>query len=91
MRELERQQKEQEQNADRQFDMQQQSSTAVDPVARSRLTAANSLRANNHTMNSRRSSEDSVEEESRSLRDLRHELKVNHKISVTDDQFLNVG
>lgn len=76
MRELERQQKEQEQNADRQFDMQQQSSTAVDPIARSRLVAANSLRMNNNTMNSRRSSEDSVEEENRSLRDLRHELKV---------------
>lgn len=76
MRELERQQKEQEQNADRQFDMQQQSSTAVDPIARSRLVAANSLRMNNNSMNSRRSSEDSVEDENRSLRDLRHELKV---------------
>lgn len=78
MRELERQQKEQEQNADRVFDMQQQSSASannVDPIVRSRLTAVNSLRTG-ASMNSRRSSEDSVEEEGRSLRDLRHELKV---------------
>lgn len=73
MRELERQQKEQEQNADRVFDMQQ--SSGADPIARNRVTGVNSLRTNN-TMNSRRSSEDSVEEEGRSLRDMRHELKV---------------
>lgn len=81
MRELERQQKEQEQNADRVFDMQQQSSAAVDPIARSRLTAVNSLRTGATSMNSRRSSEDSVEEEGRSLRDLRHELKVSDVFS----------
>lgn len=76
MRDLERQQKEQEQNADRAFDMQ--TSATVDPVARSRLTmtsnAIGSLRGT--TMSSRRSSEDSLEEEGRSLRDIRHELKV---------------
>lgn len=76
MRELEKQQKEQEQNADRVFDMQQQSAANhIDPIARSRLTAVNSLRSG-ASMNSRRSSEDSIEEEGRSLRDLRHELKV---------------
>lgn len=74
MRELERQQKEQEQNADRAFDMQQANS--VDPIVRSRLTAVNSLRTGASMNHSRRSSEDSIEEEGRSLRDLRHELKV---------------
>lgn len=81
MRDLERQQKEQEQNADRAFDMQQQhtaTTTTVDPVVRSRLAmtsnALGSLRGT--TMSSRRSSEDSLEEEGRSLRDIRHELKV---------------
>lgn len=76
MRDLERQQKEQEQNADRAFDMQ--SSTTVDPLVRTRLAmtsnALGSLRGT--TMSSRRSSEDSLEEEGRSLRDIRHELKV---------------
>lgn len=81
MRDLERQQKEQEQNADRAFDMHQQQTAAVDPVVRSRLAmtsnALGSLRGT--TMSSRRSSEDSLEEEGRSLRDIRHELKViNH-------------
>lgn len=75
MRELERQQKEQEQNADRVFDMQQ--SVGVDSIGRSRLAVTavtnNTIRGN--SMSSRRSSEDSLEEEGRSLRDLRHELK----------------
>ncbi|XP_018787350.1 PREDICTED: leucine-rich repeat flightless-interacting protein 2 isoform X1 [Bactrocera latifrons] len=81
MRELERQQKEQEQNADRVFDMH--SSSGIDPLSRSRLATGvgssplgavlNSTRAN--SMSSRRSSEDSLEEEGRSLRDIRHELK----------------
>lgn len=77
MRELERQQKEQEQNADRAFDMQ--TSTGLDPVARtSRFTMASttlgSLRSG--AMSSRRSSEDSLEEEGRSLRDIKQEIKV---------------
>ncbi|XP_039960831.1 leucine-rich repeat flightless-interacting protein 2 isoform X1 [Bactrocera neohumeralis] len=81
MRELERQQKEQEQNADRVFDMH--TSSGIDPLSRSRLATGvgssplgavlNSARAN--SMSSRRSSEDSLEEEGRSLRDIRHELK----------------
>lgn len=82
MRDLERQQKEQEQNADRAFDMQQQqqtTSSTVDAVARPRLAmtsnALGPLRGGT-TMSSRRSSEDSLEEEGRSLRDIRHELKV---------------
>lgn len=77
MRELERQQKEQEQNADRAFDMQ--TSAGLDPTARSsRFTmssaALGSLRSG--TMSSRRSSEDSLEEEGRSLRDIKQEIKV---------------
>ncbi|XP_037936368.1 leucine-rich repeat flightless-interacting protein 2-like isoform X2 [Teleopsis dalmanni] len=80
MRELERQQKEQEQNADRIYDMH--TASGIDPVSRSRLTSGigaspmsllNSTRGN--SMSSRRSSEDSLEEEGRSLRDIRHELK----------------
>lgn len=75
MRELERQQKEQEQNADRVFDMQQ--SVGVDSIGRSRLavTAVTNNPIRGNSMSSRRSSEDSLEEEGRSLRDLRHELK----------------
>lgn len=73
MRELERQQIELEQNADRAFDMQ--SSASIDPIARSRLAAIG--RTNNNTTSSRRSSEDSLEEEGRSLRDMRQEIKVN--------------
>lgn len=80
MRELERQQKEQEQNADRAFDMQ--TSTSIDPIARTRLamssTTMGSLRSG--TMSSRRSSEDSLEDEGRSLRDIRHELRVSASI-----------
>lgn len=70
MRELDRQQKELE----RVYDMQQ---SEVLSTPRSRLTVNNhssALRGN--SMSSRRSSEDSLEEEGRSLRDLRHELKV---------------
>lgn len=89
MRELERQQKEQEQNADRVFDMH--TAAGIDPLSRSRLAAGgvgvtsvggivNSVRAS--SMSSRRSSEDSLEEEGRSLRDIRHELKVNFIIIV---------
>lgn len=73
MRELERQQIELEQNADRAFDMQ--SSSSIDPIARSRLAAIG--RTSNNTTSSRRSSEDSLEEEGRSLRDMRQEIKVN--------------
>lgn len=81
MRELDRQQKEQEHHADRVYDMQQ----AEQLTPRTRLTVNNhvSLTPSSSTglkvnsMSSRRSSEDSLEEEGRSLRDLRHELKVN--------------
>lgn len=77
MRELERQQKEQEQNADRAFDMQ--TSSGLDPTGRSSRFAMSSatlgsLRSG--TMSSRRSSEDSLEEEGRSLRDIKQEIKV---------------
>lgn len=77
MRELERQQKEQEQNADRAFDMQ--TAAGLDSTARpSRFamssTALGPLRTG--AMSSRRSSEDSLEEEGRSLRDIKHEIKV---------------
>ncbi|XP_062537220.1 leucine-rich repeat flightless-interacting protein 2 isoform X2 [Armigeres subalbatus] len=79
MRELERQQKELEQNADRVFDLQQQSSglSTLGDISlgtrSTRLTVNNSVRGS--SLSSRRSSEDSLEEEGRSLRDLRHELK----------------
>ncbi|XP_065089645.1 leucine-rich repeat flightless-interacting protein 2 isoform X2 [Ochlerotatus camptorhynchus] len=81
MRELERQQKELEQNADRVFDLQQQSSglsslgdTSLGTRSSvTRLTVNNTVRGS--SLSSRRSSEDSLEEEGRSLRDLRHELK----------------
>lgn len=75
MRELDRQQKELEQNADRVYEKQSE----VLSTPRSRLTVNNhstALRGN--SMSSRRSSEDSLEEEGRSLRDLRHELKVDY-------------
>lgn len=78
MKELERQQKEQEQNADRVFDMQAEQGIA--PRTRYNLSpAVNSVARNN--VISRRSSEDSVEEEGRNHRDIRFELKVrgNHK------------
>ncbi|XP_030378534.1 leucine-rich repeat flightless-interacting protein 2 isoform X2 [Scaptodrosophila lebanonensis] len=78
MRELERQQKEQEQNADRVFDMQSGSGNASS-IGDSHF--ANPARLVHGLLNvtrattSRRSSEDSLEEEGRSLRDIRHELK----------------
>ncbi|EDS45142.1 leucine rich repeat interacting protein [Culex quinquefasciatus] len=87
MRELERQQKELEQNADRVFDLQQQSAslgTSVDTSLGAARTPGSRLTVNSSTvgggirgssLSSRRSSEDSLEEEGRSLRDLRHELK----------------
>lgn len=83
MRELERQQKEQEQNADRAFDMQ--TAAGLDPTIRSTRLAMSSatlgsLRSG--TMSSRRSSEDSLEEEGKSIRDIRHELKVKTKFSI---------
>ncbi|KAL5275843.1 LRRFIP2 family protein [Megaselia abdita] len=76
MKELERQQKEQEQNADRVFDMQ--TAAGIDPLSRTRLTVGlnsslNSVRGN--SISSRRSSEDSLEDEGRTLRDFRHEVK----------------
>lgn len=64
MRELERQQKEQEENADRQFDM------LVEPLTSSRVVRTSVTRF----QTSRRSSEDSLEDGG-SLRELRHELK----------------
>uniref|UniRef100_A0A1Q3FW12 Putative adult somatic muscle development n=1 Tax=Culex tarsalis TaxID=7177 RepID=A0A1Q3FW12_CULTA len=82
MRELERQQKELEQNADRVFDLQQQSAslgTVGDTSLGSRTPGSrltvNSTGVRGSSLSSRRSSEDSLEEEGRSLRDLRHELK----------------
>lgn len=84
MRELERQQKELEQNADRVFDLQQQSvglggsATTADTSLGSRTAArltVNNTGVRGSSLSSRRSSEDSLEEEGRSLRDLRHELK----------------
>ncbi|XP_053698138.1 leucine-rich repeat flightless-interacting protein 2 isoform X1 [Sabethes cyaneus] len=79
MRELERQQKELEQNADRVFDLQQQSAGLSTPDSslgsRSARLAAGSPAVRGSSLSSRRSSEDSLEEEGRSLRDLRHELK----------------
>ncbi|XP_059610708.1 leucine-rich repeat flightless-interacting protein 2 isoform X1 [Phlebotomus argentipes] len=76
MRELERQQKEQEQNADRVFDMHNNSN--ADGIGRSRIaisSVANSTGIRSGSTISRRSSEDSLEEEGRSLRDVRYELK----------------
>ena len=58
MRELERQQKEQEENADRQFDM------LAEPIARSARTTTSRY------LSSRRSSEDSLEDGG-SLREIR--------------------
>lgn len=60
MRELERQQKEQEENADRQFDM------LAEPLARTPRAVTTTSRY----LSSRRSSEDSLEDGG-SLRDLR--------------------
>lgn len=80
MRELDRQQKEQEHHADRVYDMQQSEQVST---PRTRLTVNNHIATSSgasgvkvNSMSSRRSSEDSLEEEGRSLRDLRLELKV---------------
>uniref|UniRef100_A0A1B0EZ03 Uncharacterized protein n=2 Tax=Phlebotomus papatasi TaxID=29031 RepID=A0A1B0EZ03_PHLPP len=76
MRELERQQKEQEQNADRVFDMHNNAN--IDGTNRSRIavsSVSNSTGIRSSSTISRRSSEDSLEEEGRSLRDIRYELK----------------
>lgn len=80
MRELDRQQKEQEHHADRVYDMQQSEQFST---PRARLTVNNHIATSSgssggmkiNSMSSRRSSEDSLEEEGRSLRDLRLELK----------------
>lgn len=61
MRELERQQKEQEENADRQYSMLEETTRAARTVG-------------NRYLSSRRSSEDSLEDGG-SLREIRHELK----------------
>ncbi|KAK5645236.1 hypothetical protein RI129_006536 [Pyrocoelia pectoralis] len=61
MRELERQQKEQEENADRQYDMLE-------------ATHRTSRTSGNRFLSSRRSSEDSLEDGG-SIREIRHELK----------------
>ncbi|EDW71051.1 uncharacterized protein Dvir_GJ18437, isoform B [Drosophila virilis] len=77
MRELERQQKELEQNADRAFDMQSTSGSVIIDTLSSHPTRhgysglVNLVRATT----SRRSSEDSLEDEGRSFRDIKHELK----------------
>ncbi|XP_064555591.1 leucine-rich repeat flightless-interacting protein 2 isoform X2 [Drosophila montana] len=77
MRELERQQKELEQSADRAFDMQSSSGSAIIDTLSSNPTRhvysglVNLVRATA----SRRSSEDSLEDEGRSFRDIKHELK----------------
>lgn len=78
MKELERQQKEQEQNADRVFDMQTEQGIA--PRSRYNLSPAVQTVTRNNVV-SRRSSEDSMEatsaeEGGRNHRDIRYELKV---------------
>ncbi|XP_076266641.1 leucine-rich repeat flightless-interacting protein 2 isoform X3 [Rhynchophorus ferrugineus] len=72
MRELERIQKEQEENADRQFDML--TAAAAEPPVGSTRVRATTVR---HRPASRRSSEDSLEDGGGggNLRELRHELK----------------
>lgn len=85
MRELDRQQKELEQNADRAYDMQQSEALST---PRSRLTVNNHVGVRGNSMSSRRSSEDSLEEEGRSLRDLRHELKVSCYANCFTNNFL---
>ncbi|XP_032593817.1 leucine-rich repeat flightless-interacting protein 2 isoform X2 [Drosophila grimshawi] len=77
MRELERQQKEQEQNADRAFDMHNTSAgVIIDTVSShpTRNTYGGLINLTRATA-SRRSSEDSLEDEGRSLRDIKFELK----------------
>lgn len=85
MKELERQQKEQEQNADRVFDMQA-AEQGIAPRARYTISpAVNPVVARNNII-SRRSSEDSVEEEGRNHRDIRYELKVSNCGTSADDK-----
>ncbi|XP_016983593.1 leucine-rich repeat flightless-interacting protein 2 isoform X2 [Drosophila rhopaloa] len=76
MRELERQQKEQEITADRVFDMQNSTAVGSEPLSVHpvRLVYGGLLNVTRASA-SRRSSEDSVEEEGRSFRDFKHELK----------------
>ncbi|KAH8421369.1 hypothetical protein KR009_003284 [Drosophila setifemur] len=78
MRELERQQKEQEQNADRVFDMQAVTVGGIGGDTLSahapRLVYGGLLNVTRATA-SRRSSEDSLEDDGRSFRDFKHELK----------------
>ncbi|XP_043067128.1 leucine-rich repeat flightless-interacting protein 2 isoform X1 [Drosophila bipectinata] len=78
MRELERQQKEQELNADRVFDLQNISggNIVIDTHSTNspRLIYGGLLNAN-RTSASRRSSEDSLEDDGRSFRDFKNELK----------------
>lgn len=78
MRELDRQQKEQEHNADRAFDMQNTSAGIItDTVPSHPLRLAHGgIASLARSAASRRSSEDSLEDEGRSLRDIKHELKV---------------
>ncbi|KAH8314945.1 hypothetical protein KR074_011773, partial [Drosophila pseudoananassae] len=79
MRELERQQKEQELNADRVFDLQNISggNIVIDTHSTNspRLIYGGLLTANRASA-SRRSSEDSLEDDGKSFRDLKNELKV---------------
>ncbi|KAI8035569.1 hypothetical protein M5D96_011618 [Drosophila gunungcola] len=76
MRELERQQKEQEISADRVFDMQNATAVGSEPLSVHpvRLAYGGLLNVTRASA-SRRSSEDSVEDEGRSFRDFKHELK----------------
>jgi len=75
MRELERQQKEIEENADSVYDMYRDPSSRSARVAATvSSTRSTSLGGTNSYQSSRRSSEDSLEE-GISLRDVRHELK----------------
>lgn len=85
MREVERQQREQEENADRQFDMLEQPTLLGSVGATGRTSAAAAILRTTPNMrltpggagsylSSRRSSEDSLEDTG-SLRELRHELK----------------
>ncbi|XP_014252694.1 leucine-rich repeat flightless-interacting protein 2 isoform X2 [Cimex lectularius] len=75
MRELERQQKESDENADRIYDMYPSTPDGITRSARVSATLNNSrLSASNSYQSSRRSSEDSLEENT-SLRDVRGELR----------------
>ncbi|XP_065723984.1 leucine-rich repeat flightless-interacting protein 2 isoform X1 [Drosophila suzukii] len=76
MKELERQQKEQEISADRVFDMHNSSAVGSETLSAHPVRLAYGGLINvSRASASRRSSEDSVEEEGRSFRDFKHELK----------------